>query len=261
MEARHNGLPVGYGPGFQRSVTIGDLASGGAIGTAAATVDVADIVFINQTTASKLISLPTPTDTATARTIQVVAASSAALWTAYGKFIAAGSNGYFTYTPSVGWAADHVEAPQTLYASGVAVAFPADTNENNVEFLTIPGGFLGINSAIDVRWMMDNTSGTSSKSVKLKFGAFLPYTAASQMAAAAAFHGIARSVYMLNSASAQGSAPTGALTDGNNSTTSAAALGTVDTTADVLVQMSVQKTTGADVTTLRYARVAYMYKA
>jgi len=259
MEATHNGLPVGYGPGFQRSVTVENLASGGVIGTAAATVDVADVIRINQTTASKLISFPTPTDTTKARSIQVVANSSAALWTAYGKFIAAGSIGFFTYNPVSGWIADHAESPQTLYASGVAVALPADTNENNIALVTVPGGFLGLNSAVDTRWLIDNTSGTSNKTLKLKFGEMIPYNTGSLLAAATAHHGLAKSVFMLNSASVQMSTGIGSIGDGIAST-GAPVSGTVDTTADVVVQLSVQKVTAADVTTLRYARVSYTHK-
>lgn len=44
-------------------VSISNKASGGSIGTAAATVDIATLIVVNQTTASQTLTLPSPTDT------------------------------------------------------------------------------------------------------------------------------------------------------------------------------------------------------
>ncbi len=44
-------------------MTIANLATGGAIGTAATTVDVKTTFNINQTTANQTLALPTPTNT------------------------------------------------------------------------------------------------------------------------------------------------------------------------------------------------------
>ena len=52
--------------------SLGDFPTGGAIGTAAATVDVATTFNIAQTTTSQTLSLPTPTDTTAGRTVYVV---------------------------------------------------------------------------------------------------------------------------------------------------------------------------------------------
>ncbi len=44
------------------STIVANLATGGTIGTAAATVDIYSSIFINQTTANQTISIPNPTD-------------------------------------------------------------------------------------------------------------------------------------------------------------------------------------------------------
>lgn len=259
MEASHNGLPVGYGPGFQRSVTVGNLASGGVIGTAAATVDIADVIFLNQTTASKLISLPTPTDTSRARNVALVAASSAALWTNLGRYIAAGGTSSFTYKPGVGWVADHNGSAQLIYITNTPANFPADTNENNIDFVTIPGGFMGANSIVQVGFGIENTSGTSNKTVKAKFGAFTFYNAGYLMAGASGFIAVDKSVMAANSATAQVATGLTIMPDNGSSAVMTLLSGTVDTASDVLIRCSVQKTTGADVCTIRFARLLYTH--
>src|SRR6185436_1010990 len=68
------GLTVATGSTFTNAsstaftaITISDVAGGGAIGTAAATVDVATTFNVNQTTASQTLSLPSPTVTTAGR--------------------------------------------------------------------------------------------------------------------------------------------------------------------------------------------------
>jgi hypothetical protein len=53
-------------------VAIANLATGGSIGTAAATVDVAGVLVLGQTTAGQSLTMPTPTTAATVRTITLV---------------------------------------------------------------------------------------------------------------------------------------------------------------------------------------------
>lgn len=61
------------GGGFlTNTVAISNLASGGAIGTAAATVDVYGILLLNQTTSGQTVSLPTPTDSTAGKTVIVM---------------------------------------------------------------------------------------------------------------------------------------------------------------------------------------------
>lgn len=52
-------------------VSLGNFAADATIGTAAATVDVAALIKINQSTASKTLTLPDPTDTTAGRMIQI----------------------------------------------------------------------------------------------------------------------------------------------------------------------------------------------
>lgn len=58
-----NGLNLG------ETVAVTNKASGGTIGTAATTVDIAGTININQTTASQTLTVPDPTDTATSKAI------------------------------------------------------------------------------------------------------------------------------------------------------------------------------------------------
>lgn len=53
-------------------VSVTNKATGGAIGTAANTVDIATLITINQTTASQTLSLPSPTNETPGMVISVV---------------------------------------------------------------------------------------------------------------------------------------------------------------------------------------------
>src|SRR5205807_6479964 len=53
------------------SIAISNLATGGNIGTAAATVDVATSFTVNQTTASQTITIPSPTVATAGRVIYI----------------------------------------------------------------------------------------------------------------------------------------------------------------------------------------------
>ena len=64
-----NGTTTMSGATILAAMTITNLAAGGPIGTAAATVDVKTTFNINQTTASQTISLPSPTDTTAGRIV------------------------------------------------------------------------------------------------------------------------------------------------------------------------------------------------
>ncbi len=53
-------------------VTLTNFASGGSVGTAASTVDIAGVLIIPQTTQFQTITLPNPTDTAKLRTLYII---------------------------------------------------------------------------------------------------------------------------------------------------------------------------------------------
>jgi hypothetical protein len=75
---------------------ITDKPSGGAIGTAAATVDVATTFNVTQTTASQTLTLPTPTDTTAGRLVFVNNVGSTS-FVMYGSTIAAGASNSFRF--------------------------------------------------------------------------------------------------------------------------------------------------------------------
>lgn len=239
------------------SVSVNDLQSGGAIGTAADTVDKAPVIVVNQTTSAKLITLPTPTDTTRAKKITLVAGSTARLWTAYKRVILPGMSASFTYVPSVGWKADDVGV-QVMFQSGAAQAYPADTNSNDITLGTIPGGFLGANDAVEYRVIVDNTSGTSNKTLRYKFGGQDALSIGPHMASATSSMSIFKSVRNANSTSSQVIMATGLVGDSSINTPSApAAALSVNTANDVACAVTITKATGSDVTTLRAYEIIY----
>jgi hypothetical protein len=94
-------------------ITIANLPSGGAIGTAAATVDINNVFLINQTTAGQTITLPNPTNETLSQTI-TLSANSTASFIAYGNIIAAGSSASFLWNGSA-WNSIGIN-PITKYA-------------------------------------------------------------------------------------------------------------------------------------------------
>lgn len=86
------------------AIAVTDKVSGGAIGTAAATVDIGTMFVVTQTTAAQALTLPTPTVTTFPRTV-VVTSEGAESFTMYGVTLATGEAGVFAYVPAVGWRA------------------------------------------------------------------------------------------------------------------------------------------------------------
>lgn len=76
------------GVNLGNAVSITNKASGGAIGTAAATVDVGSIFLVNQTTASQTLTIPSPTITTEYKLIVVANVGSQA-FTMLGASVAA----------------------------------------------------------------------------------------------------------------------------------------------------------------------------
>ena len=69
-------------------ITISNLASGGSIGTAPATVDIATMIAVNQTTASQTLTLPAPSARTAGLVVPVVNTGSQA-FTLYSRSVAA----------------------------------------------------------------------------------------------------------------------------------------------------------------------------
>jgi hypothetical protein len=86
------------------TLAIANLATGGSIGTAATTVDIASTFNINQTTAAQVITLPSPTD-ATAGDRLVVNNIGTASFTIGGLLIPINSTSNFVWTGTA-WVTD-----------------------------------------------------------------------------------------------------------------------------------------------------------
>jgi hypothetical protein len=109
------------GSTLNTSVAISDKATGGAIGTAAATVDAATSFTVNQTTAGQTLSLPAPTS-ATAGRIAYVANIGTTSFTMHGVVIAAGQAQLYIWNGSA-WVASNVDG-----AGAGATSVVNDTN-------------------------------------------------------------------------------------------------------------------------------------
>ncbi len=81
------------------ATAIGNIAGGGNIGSAAATVDVATTFDVNQTTAGQTLTLPAPTNTASGRIVYVNNVGSTN-FTMYGETIETGSSSTFIWNGS-----------------------------------------------------------------------------------------------------------------------------------------------------------------
>jgi hypothetical protein len=97
------GLTIGSGTSFINqgstvfsAMNISDVAGGGNIGTAAATVDIATTFNVAQTTAGQTLSLPPPTST-TAGRMAFVNNTGSASFTMYGSVIATGKSNAFIW--------------------------------------------------------------------------------------------------------------------------------------------------------------------
>lgn len=85
--------------GLQNStVSFGDFATGGAIGTAVATVDNANTFFVAQTTAGQTLSLPNPTNINLVRVVYVVNTGNQS-FTIFGAALAAGKTAAAVWWP------------------------------------------------------------------------------------------------------------------------------------------------------------------
>jgi len=80
-------------------LTIANLASGGVIGTAAATVDINNKFLINQSTDEQTITFPNPTNPTLGQSI-TVKANSVVGFSCYGEFIARGNSANFFWSGS-----------------------------------------------------------------------------------------------------------------------------------------------------------------
>lgn len=225
-----------------RSASISDLASGGSIGSAASTVDIYDAVLINQTTDAKVLTFATPSVNAL-RNLTVANVGTAGFY-AYGRFIRPGSSHKFVYIPSVGWRRTS-SSPQIISQSAVAVTAPADTNENTLATITIPGGVIGSNGRIYIEAYFTVTASTNNKTWRARLGGTALHTGVTASATVVSV-GTIISIANRNSEASQ----IGTSFTGNGVSATALPTGTVDTTTDQTLIITGQKATGAETMTL-----------
>lgn len=233
---------TGWSSGALLTASVSNLASGGSIGSAASTVDVTNVALINQTTAAKVLTIPTPSNgLAMFYTLANVGTEG---FYAYGRFIRPGSSHEFVYIPSVGWRRTS-SSPQIIAQSAVAVTTPADTNENTLATITIPGGVIGANGRLVVEAYFNVTASTNSKTWRVRLGGTSLHNGVTTSATAVSV-GTLAPIANRNSESSQ----VGVGYTGNGVSSAALPTGTVDTTADQTLTITGQKATGAETMTL-----------
>jgi hypothetical protein len=109
---------------------IANLVAGGAIGTAAATVDIATSFTINQTTAGQTITLPNPTN-ATAGRVAYITNIGTASFTLLGSAVAAGSSRQAVFNGTV-WVLTGDGTGAATSLSALAAAAGANTIDNTL---------------------------------------------------------------------------------------------------------------------------------
>lgn len=221
-----------------RSASISDVAAGGSIGS----VDNYDAVLINQTTAAKVLTLATPTLN-DLRRLFVANVGSEGFYM-YGRYILPGGSHEFLHVPSVGWRRT-ASGPQIIAQSAVAVTAPADTNENTLATITIPGGVIGANGRLVVEAYFTVTASTNSKTWRVRLGGTSLHNGVTTSATAVSV-GTLAPIANRNSESSQ----VGVGYTGNGVSSATFPTGTVDTTADQTLTITGQKATGAETMTL-----------
>lgn len=150
---------------------ITNKASGGSVGTAAATVDVAGVLRVNQTTASQALTLPSPTSTTTDHRITVINVGSAS-FTMHGVTIPANGSADFM------WNSTYSVPAWSRFGStstSVAVAGPVTSSSatDGIGYSTGAGGA--------VTQLTSRTTGVTLNKVS---GAITMFTAAGSATAA-----------------------------------------------------------------------------
>lgn len=224
-----------------QTVDVADVSAGGSIGSAASTVDITQAACVNQTTANKVLTLPTPT--ANLCMFYTLVNVGTAGFYVYGRFIAPGDSQTFIFKPSSGWRRTS-SSPQVIAQSWVSVTAPAnDTNENTLATITIPGGVMGANGVLQVRLKADFTSSGNSKITRVRLGGSLVCTSTTTSVTNAA---LLWDVCNRNSESSQ----IGTFGLGVGTSTSAHTTATVDTAADQALTITMHKGLGSETMTL-----------
>src|SRR5574343_1543101 len=225
-----------------RYTELTDIAAGGSIGSAASTVDLYPFIAVNQTTASKLLTLPTPTNTSIGRS-QFIANTGSTLFWMYGRVVHPGSSEEFLYVPSVGWRSMH-RSKQVIASSAVQQSHTGDTNETTKGSVTIPGGALGANSVITLKGRFTFPASGNSQTIRLKADSSTLQTwiaGATQLSLAVNWEVQMRNALNSQLGWIQGAAGTGGSTAAATFTTA-----TEDFASDTVLAVTVQLGSGAE---------------
>lgn len=135
-----------------------------------------------------------------------------------------------------------------LALSNVAVNAPADTNENTLATITVPGRAMGLNGRLRVTTAWSLTNNANAKSLLVRFSGAAGTTFQSASGASVAVYKAVCDIMNVNAANAQkgGSPFSGVLGSG----ASAFATSAVDTTGDTTIVIRAQKGTAGDTITL-----------
>lgn len=106
-----------------RPVAIANLAAGGAVGTAAATVDITSTLVLAQTTANQALTIPAPTNAQAGRLLYVTHNGTAAGTTVGGKVIAPGETLLFVWDGN-SWNGIAAPVVADFWRSGAGATLP-----------------------------------------------------------------------------------------------------------------------------------------
>lgn len=134
-----------------------------------------------------------------------------------------------------------------LAHSGVAVSAGAVTTEETLFSMTIPGGSMGPNGALRVTTLFTTTNSANNKTMRIKLGATA--FAAQVGTTNATFENIPQTIRNRGSEASQVTFPTANAHTGT-ATGSAITTGTENTAIDLVLSITGQKATGAEVLTL-----------
>ena len=137
-----------------RPVNIANLAAGGAVGTAAATVDSTSTLVLAQTTANQALTLPNPTNAQAGRLLYVTHNGTATGTTVGGKVIAPGETLLFVWDGN-SWNGIAYPASVDFWRSGVGATLPDGTTDTT-DVITHDGNVgIGLPSAATVTARLD----------------------------------------------------------------------------------------------------------
>jgi hypothetical protein len=129
------------GATLNTATTIADLPAGGAIGTAAATVNIYTSFNVNQTTAGQTLSLPSPTTTTAGRVVYVLNVGSTS-FTMHGVLLSTSSAQSYLWNGSA-WVAANIDGA----GSGVTTIGAIDSQTKSANGAVISGNNLYLQTA------------------------------------------------------------------------------------------------------------------